>query len=257
MKWLALDTSSDALSVALGQGDRENVQIQKAFHEVLGPQHGVTLVPEIQKLLQAVAWKAQDIDCLVVGLGPGSYTGMRLGVTLAKIWSVSLKLDLYSVSSLALLAGQVEPDLDILIIPVVDARRMSAYTNIYRWTEDKLVSLFQDGHYDWEDWLSHIEPILQENPDQKIIFIGHQIQDFVDLFVDKFPDFRDQVEIIEGRYPDAGLAFTKGMMNPIKDPHTLAPNYAHPTLAEQEWAAKHQRSVANEEENERYIEHFL
>ena len=79
-------------------------------------------MPEIQKLFEQSQIDKQDITDIVVAEGPGSYTGLRIGVTVAKTLAYALQTRLYGVSSLKALAATVKDD-DRLLVPIFDARR--------------------------------------------------------------------------------------------------------------------------------------
>lgn len=256
MKWLALDTSSAALSLALGQGSLGNILPVASFHQQLSQQHGASLLPQIQRLLQSVDWQVEDVAGLIVGVGPGSYTGLRIGVSLAKMWGLSRQIPVYQVSSLALLAQQAQAQPDDLILPIVDARRLSAYCNLFAQAEGELTALGQDGHVDWQSFIPELMGSLSAMSYGDLILIGHQIEAFADLLHQEYPQLSFKLQSSAEYYPRADLAFTGIKIDPVKDIHTLNPNYVHATLAERQWADQHQRPVANEEENERYIEHF-
>lgn len=72
-----------------------------------------------------------DIDGIVVAKGPGSYTGVRIGVTTAKTLAYALNTKLYGVSSLAALAATVKNDKQKLLVPIIDARREAGYTLVF------------------------------------------------------------------------------------------------------------------------------
>lgn len=256
MKWLALDTSSAALSLALGQGELGNIVPLTSFHQRLNRQHGASLVPEIHHLLHDQNWSVDEIDGLIVGVGPGSYTGLRIGVSLAKIWGISRQIPVYQVSSLALLAQQALAGANDLILPVVDARRLSAYTNLFRKQGGQVKALGQDQHVDWQDFLDGLPAMVEPLNFDQIVLLGNQIDEFVQVIQHRYPSLPLQVQTDNQLYPRADLSFTGLTLDRVQDIHTLNPNYVHATLAERQWADQHHRPVANEEENEGYIEHF-
>ena len=87
MAKLALDTATEALSVTvIDDADR----ILGHTSLAAGKQHGERLVPVLAQLLEDCNVDRQAVDSLYVGVGPGSYTGVRIGVTLAKTWADKL-----------------------------------------------------------------------------------------------------------------------------------------------------------------------
>lgn len=266
MKSLALDTATNALTLALSEDDQAIASIQLNT----GYQHGELLVPAIQQLMEQADWQPQDIDQVIVGVGPGSYTGLRIGVTLAKTWATQLKKQLLSVSSLALMAaaaiqGMVtEQDCQTtLIMPVIDARRGTTYTGLYHpclnTARAGLLEARPDQHIEWSDWLDQLAPVFQEDSIQQVIFVGQDIEAFVQDFQDRFQE-EDGLAIhtISGWQAMPNASFAHQVPQTLIDHATLlAPNYCHATLAEQEWAAKHQTTIANEAQNNAFIERTI
>lgn len=255
MNYLALDTSSDALSIALAQDGSEGVDIIAAYHQPADKQHGVALVPTLAKLMEEVGWTPASIDSIVVGLGPGSYTGLRIGVTLAKMWGGTMPVTIKGVSSLALLAHQALGQAD-WIIPIVDARRLSCYTNIYYQGDKGFGAIGPDCHTDWAPFQTTLADFFRDKPDATVVFIGKEITPFVEVFRENHPQVRFQVMDRDSLYPDARHAFLGVAWEGVEDIAVLAPNYAHATLAEQKWAAKQTGSQVEEGDHDRYIQDF-
>lgn len=247
LKYLAIDSSTKALSMAL----IENQTVLAENTLLAEQQHGVLLVPAVAQLMAQLKWKTSDLDGLITGIGPGSYTGLRVGVTFAKTWANSKSLPLYSVSSLALMAAAALTTEADTIIPVMDARRLSAYTAIYTKIAGKLEALVADTHVDWRDWLQEISGQLGD----KVVLVGTGIDEFLDAFVEDFPDKTVWKLDNWSAWPHA----SKALFCPwhaVEEATLLAPNYAHATLAEREWAQKNNMTIASEADHEEFIEHF-
>ncbi|EOS55616.1 MULTISPECIES: tRNA (adenosine(37)-N6)-threonylcarbamoyltransferase complex dimerization subunit type 1 TsaB [Paenibacillus] len=97
---LTLDTATSSLAVAVMEGGR--VLAERTIHAERN--HSAYLVTAIGDCLKAAGLAKQDLDGIAVGVGPGSYTGIRIAVTTAKTLAWSLRLPVYGVSSLAALA---------------------------------------------------------------------------------------------------------------------------------------------------------
>jgi tRNA threonylcarbamoyladenosine biosynthesis protein TsaB len=102
MNLLALDTSSDACSVALQVGEEI---FEK--HVVEPREHTKILVPVIEELLRAAGVSLSNLDAVVLGNGPGSFTGMRIGASVAQGICYGAGLQIVPVSSLAAIAAEV------------------------------------------------------------------------------------------------------------------------------------------------------
>ncbi len=127
MKILALDTSSHHASFALVE---ENRCLAELYAEI-GTRHSERMIGEIDNLLALVLWDKQDLDALVVGLGPGSFTGLRVGLATAQGLSFALERPLYGISSLDAMA-QAAPNGPSLLATCVDARKKELYVRFYR-----------------------------------------------------------------------------------------------------------------------------
>ncbi|MFH0763047.1 MAG: tRNA (adenosine(37)-N6)-threonylcarbamoyltransferase complex dimerization subunit type 1 TsaB [Candidatus Omnitrophota bacterium] len=126
MKILAVDTSTNFLCLGLSDGHR--------FYEYnleLGRRLSSLLAPALKRTVEAAGWKLKDIDYLACGLGPGSFTGLRLGMAAVKGLGWALNKPLVGIPSLDILAAQVkEEGREIAVI--VDARRGLVYCGIYK-----------------------------------------------------------------------------------------------------------------------------
>jgi tRNA threonylcarbamoyladenosine biosynthesis protein TsaB len=133
---LHLETSTKVCSVALS----ENGIILFSKADIKGPSHAVELGLFVDETLKFVESKGLELDAVSVSSGPGSYTGLRIGVSMAKGLCYGAGVPLIAVPTLDLLADQVRHRFtlpkDALICPMLDARRMEVYTALYN-TENK------------------------------------------------------------------------------------------------------------------------
>ena len=120
-KILAIETSTSACSVAL-RCDGE----LKTFTEVGTNVHSQEVLPQIEKLLRQVNWKVQELDAVAVGQGPGSFTGLRIGVGVAQGISYGARCPMIGVSSLAALAIAADVHHG-LVSAAIDARMSELY----------------------------------------------------------------------------------------------------------------------------------
>lgn len=99
--------------------------------------HAEKLHVFIDEILKENQLKITDLDAIAVSKGPGSYTGLRIGVSAAKGLCFSLEIPLISISTLKSLARQVK-DKEALIIPLLDARRMEVYSAVFNAEFDRI-----------------------------------------------------------------------------------------------------------------------
>lgn len=121
---LFLNTSVDFLSVAIV---KDGVVLDSFYTKLNNDLSKITL-SVIDDMLNRLSISKRDIERIVCVNGPGSFTGLRIGVTIAKVWAYSLNIDIVGVSSLYVLATGVEGD---YIVPIIDARRGYVYAGIY------------------------------------------------------------------------------------------------------------------------------
>jgi len=126
MKILGIDTSTRVL--CLGACDSDKVY---EYGLELSTRISALLVPTIRRVVEILDWKINDIDYFAVGIGPGSFTGARIGLATVKALSWSLNKPLVAISSLDILAANAGKDHEF-IIPVVDAKRDLVYASIYK-----------------------------------------------------------------------------------------------------------------------------
>ncbi len=134
MAWiLTLETASTNCSVGLF----ENTEL-RALREDLSPQytHGELLHVFIQEVLQDAGISADTLDAVAVSQGPGSYTGLRIGVSAAKGLCFALDIPLIAIGTLRIMAsGFLATNSDFgsdgLVLPVLDARRMEVYSAVF------------------------------------------------------------------------------------------------------------------------------
>ncbi|UOB20260.1 tRNA (adenosine(37)-N6)-threonylcarbamoyltransferase complex dimerization subunit type 1 TsaB [Macrococcus armenti] len=141
MKLLHIDTSNQPLSVSITDG----YSVLAEFNSGMRINHSITLMSQIESLLKYTGLTMKDIEGITVAHGPGSYTGLRIGVTAAKTLAYTLDIPLYSVSSLAALAATVRMH-EFLLIPVFDARRNHVFAGMYRYKGVKL-EMIEEDHY--------------------------------------------------------------------------------------------------------------
>jgi len=165
MKILAIDTSTAVMGVAL-------MDETKVYAEVvtnLKKNHSVRLMPTIEQCFSEVNWLPEEIELIAVTKGPGSYTGVRIGVTTAKALGLALNIPIVGVSTLEVMAYQNKYANNI-ISPILDARRGQVYTGLYNsnngWLNEK-----EDRIIQLTEWLE----ILQQDQ-QKVLFVGDDLK---------------------------------------------------------------------------------
>ena len=136
MKLLALDTSSDACTVAVRNGDG-----LVARHALAAKQHTRLLMPMINEAMSESGLEFRELDALVLGNGPGSFIGMRIGAAVAQGIAFAAQLRVVPVSSMAALALQaLDEHEEDLVAVAQDAHMQEVYLGLYRRSSDGLIT---------------------------------------------------------------------------------------------------------------------
>ncbi|MFD2172019.1 tRNA (adenosine(37)-N6)-threonylcarbamoyltransferase complex dimerization subunit type 1 TsaB [Tumebacillus lipolyticus] len=139
MPYLAIDTATATLTVALG----EKGKLLGEATTQLSRNHSVKMMPLLEGLMANLDLSPDDLKGIIVGRGPGSYTGVRIAVTAAKAFAMALNIPLVGVSSLDGLARHGELT-DALVVPMFDARRKQAYTAFYEQQNGSFIKIVED-----------------------------------------------------------------------------------------------------------------
>ena len=219
MLTLAIDTSTNILSLALVQASTVLACLDK---RALNNQSAI-LMSRIEELLKAKDFGATDLTRISVAIGPGSYTGIRVGVAAAKSLGYALSIPVAGVSSLAVMARASGVDTGI-IAPMIDARRGTVFAGAYDGTGNVLVS---DGHYDLDEFLLQLAVFSD-----KVTFVG----DAVTLYQEKILKQTENVLVLAesgfSRSKAEALAELASNGSSQKNIHALVPNYLRKTEAE-------------------------
>ncbi len=125
MKILYIDTSSSYLYTAISDNGSLLCEIKKEFGHNLSEM----ALPQIVSMFEKNSLTAKDIDKIIVVNGPGSFTGIRIGITIAKVYAWSTKIPITTISSLEAMA--ISSDSKECKVPMIDARRNYVFGAIY------------------------------------------------------------------------------------------------------------------------------
>ena len=139
MKILALETSAKAVSAAI----TEDGKVLASGYQDTGLTHSCTLMPIVEHLMKNTGFTVQDCDAVAVAVGPGSFTGIRIGVAAAKGLAFGADKPAVGVSTLAAMARNVSFCRG-LIVCAMDARRSQIYNALFSSGENGLVRLTSD-----------------------------------------------------------------------------------------------------------------
>ena len=238
MKVLAIDTSNFTLGIALIDGNR----VMGEYITNLKKNHSVRVMPAIETLLKDCDTLPKELDKIVVAKGPGSYTGIRIGVTIAKTLAWTLKIPLSGVSSLEALAANGR-HFNGCISPLFDARRGQVYTGLYEYNHEQLTNVIEDCNMLSAEWASR----LRER-NQPILFVGQDVEIHREVISQILGDlaFFAPSQLFNPRPSE--LAFL-GKVKMEEDIHHFVPNYVRMAEAEAKWLE--QQSNTKDEESDR------
>jgi tRNA threonylcarbamoyladenosine biosynthesis protein TsaB len=239
MKVLAIDTSTYVMGVAVTDGENVLGDLMTNIKK----NHSLRLMPAIDKLMNEVGVKPEQLERIVVAEGPGSYTGVRIGVTTAKSMAWALNIPIVGVSSLEVLAhnGRLFQG---LVCPLFDARRGQVYTGLYETDRlqfqmkchkaDRLVML--------NEWLVELKQL-----NVPILFLGNDLSIHRELIIEKLGSnaVMPQGTMQNSRAQELALLGLK--KEPHSNVHTFVPKYLQLAEAEAKWLAANLNRVDNDE----------
>lgn len=204
---LSIETATLTCSTALGlDGETLNVREVRRDHFSHAEELGIF----VQELFEGQAFGVQDLDAVAVGAGPGSYTGLRIGVSTAKALAYALDIPLLGLRTLRVMAKGFVRERGVLeegyIIPLLDARRNEVYATVHDnrgelLTSESALELQRNSFSDIEErnelfllgsGASKAERLLREIPRAR-------------FFPDRHPSARDMVPIAEERFQEGGF----------------------------------------------------
>ena len=172
MKILGVDTSTPVGSI--GITDDESVIAEYSLNVV--ETHSSRLMSAIDDLLRRALLKIHDMDAFAIAIGPGSFTGLRIGLGTMKGFCYALKKPLVGVVTLDALAYNVK-FADKLICPILDARRGEVYAAVYRGSSDGRLEL-------QTDYLCTKIELLLETLAEPTIFLGDGFNRYKDTIAE-------------------------------------------------------------------------
>lgn len=201
MKSLFINTSTKKTIIAI----TDNHEIKYLYTKNNIDDLSGNLLVIIDEAFQKTNFKPKDIDTIFVTTGPGSFTGIRIGVTVAKIMAWGLKIKVIPISSLELMAS-TKTDKEF-IVPLIDAKRNYVFTGVY---DKQLNPIIKDSYILLDD-------LKKEVKGKDILYVSHDEFDF------KVHESNyDILKIIEKHKCDGDI-----------NPHQLKPNYLKKTEAEE------------------------
>lgn len=224
---LAIETSGRIGSLALAEDGR--VVVEETFPH--GLQHAAEIVPIIARMCDARGWKPADIEEIYVSAGPGSFTGLRVGITVAKTLAFATGARIVAVPSVEVLARNVPVDCVNLIV-VLDAKRDQVFTASFESCAN-IPTLREPAHLD------SLEQMLARTP-RPVHLLGEGVP-YHEKFIPKNDStihitssecWRAKASVV------AELGHAMARENRFTDPMTLTPIYIRKPEAEEKFEAR-------------------
>lgn len=162
MKILSVDTSSNVASVAICDDEKLICEITVNNKKT----HSQTLMPMIDSALKQSDLEISDIELIASANGPGSFTGLRIGVSAVKGLAHAKNIPVVGVSILKAMAYNL-PFCEYVISPIMDARRNQVYNAVYEWQYGELLEIQAPRALSIDELIDELMKL-----DKKVVFLG-------------------------------------------------------------------------------------
>ena len=223
---IALETTERIGTVAALEGDNLLIDLRLCQNQ----RSAESLAPGMLKLIQKVDWRPTDVDLVAVTIGPGSFTGLRVGLTTAKTFAYCVQAEILGVDTLEAIAAGVPDDVKALSV-AVDAQRGEVVAGSLRRNKDGWFAFSEAPRLvDVDTWLSDLSP--------NTVVAGPILR----KISNRIPD---DVRMLEPRYWSASAAavgrlaarqYAAGKRHSVCE---LVPRYSRRSAAEEKWEKKH------------------
>lgn len=219
---LAIDTATKIGSVALYE---DKTGIIGEINLYVKVNHSNVIMKAVDSLFDLSGYTIKDVDKIAVTTGPGSFTGIRIGVAIAKGLAYSLKKPIIGINELDVLAETGE-EREGLIVPLIDARKERVYYSQYKYENRKLVRKeeYKDGE---------LRDILEKLKGEKVVFIG----DGAIVNQELIKEIMGEDNIVFSKVnsiPRAAMAAQMALHHEEDNIYTLEPFYLNKSQAERE-----------------------
>ena len=233
MKILSMSTATNNLSVALN----DDAKIITEKNEFDQRNHSAHLDPLIAEILKENNLRLAEIDRFAVAIGPGSYTGLRIGVTTVKMFASILHKEVVGISTLQALAASCAEE-GTLIVAGIDARNDNYFAGAYINKENDWgpECVIPDGHYHIDTLLSAVAEYCTNNSLENVIYVGSGFEKQTEAIKKINIPFNFGTE--KQNLVHAGLIGKLAVDAQLDDPDQLLPNYLRRTQAEIDWHKK-------------------
>lgn len=235
MKILAIESSSRVATCAVM--DDENLLGEYIINDKMT--HSKKLMPAIRGLMNSLDLKPGDIDVYAGAVGPGSFTGLRIGLASIKGMAHAHEKKVIGINTMDALAFNM-PYAEGIVVPMMDARRDRVYTGIYKWENGVFYTIMKQDVLPVEEI---IDILLERN--ERIVINGDGGVKYRDIFVEKLGDkvmFSPNSTNMPRASSVAELAMMKVKNGKTMDYRKLVPDYLRKSQAERQYDKRMQET---------------
>lgn len=231
--WLAIDTATDVASVAVGQGERV-----RASRTARGArQHAAQIVPLVDQVLRQAGARASELEGIIVGDGPGSFTGLRIAWAAAKGLAQDRDMPILAVPSLLGAAHAAACGEVAAVAACFDALRGQVFGAVYAFPTGRVETLVAPA-------LCTVESLIRVSPVRPWSAVG----DGAVRYGEAVMSWTGRPAIGLDAIPPIAisllaLASREGAAHRLDDPATAEPVYGRPAEAQVKWEARHGRPL--------------
>jgi len=217
---LSIDTTGGACSAALIENGK--ILCEEYLHDRMT--HSQNLMPLTDACFEKTGKSISDVDAFAVVTGPGSFTGVRIGVCAAKGFAQVTDKPIIAIDTLELLAQNVV-GFDGIVCPILDARRGQVYT-----------AFFRNGERLSDDFAADIAEVTEKLRGEKVLFLGDGAPVLREKILTVLPEAQFAPEYLNYQHAGfaAAIAAKKLSNGETCSAHNLLPNYLRDSQAEQQ-----------------------
>lgn len=226
---LAIDTATKIGSVALYD---DKIGVVGEINLYVKLNHSNIIMSAVDNLFKMTNLKISDVDRVAVTIGPGSFTGIRIGVSIAKGLVYGTDKEIVGVNELDVIAANAESR-DEVIVPLIDARKQRVYSSAYRFVDGNL-----DRERDYEN--GDLVELLKDLKGEKFVFIGDGATAYEDIIKEELGE-KARVFSKVSSIPRAAVAAKIASSKEFDNLYTLEPYYVNKSQAEIEKEAREKK----------------
>lgn len=237
MKVLAIESSAVAASIAVAEDNQLICEYTTNYKKT----HSQTLMPMIEEVCKMINLDLSELDIIAVSKGPGSFTGLRIGVATAKGLAHTLDIPIAGINTLDALAYNMGYT-DRIICPLMDARRKQVYTGLYSYEDNVFTNILPSTVVPIEEIIAEIKRLSRQ-----VIFLGDGVAPNMDTIKNNFTQEEYVLATLNNNIQRASsvaaLGISYGIKGETESYMNFKPVYLRKSQAEREYERKHNTCI--------------